>query len=49
MKREPTEIASDAIQRFVSDAKFKALVIMMITEMVEYGCKIEEKVEVYTK
>ena len=26
-----------------SDAQFKTLVIRMLTEMVEYGCKIEEK------
>ena len=26
-----------------SDAKFKTLLIRMLTEMVEYGCKIEEK------
>ena len=28
-----------------SDAKFKTLLIRMLTEMVEYGCKIEEKVK----
>ena len=28
-----------------SDAEFKTLVIRMFTEMVEYGCKIEEKVK----
>ena len=27
------------------DAEFKTLVIRMLTEMVEYGCKIEEKVK----
>ena len=27
----------------LSDAQFKTLVIRMLTEMVEYGCKIEEK------
>ena len=27
----------------LSDAEFKTLVIRMLTEMVEYGCKIEEK------
>ena len=26
-----------------SDAEFKTLVIRMLTEMVEYGCKIEEE------
>ena len=29
----------------LSDAKFKTLVIKMLTEMVEYGCKMEEKVK----
>ena len=28
-----------------SDAEFKTLVIRMLTEMVRYGCKIEEKVK----
>ena len=27
------------------DAQFKTLEIKMLTELVEYGCKIEEKVE----
>ena len=29
----------------LSDAEFKTLVFRMLTEMVEYGCKIEEKVK----
>ena len=29
----------------LSDAQFKTPVIRMLTEMVEYGCKIEEKVQ----
>ena len=29
----------------LSDAEFKTLVIRMLTEMVEYGHKIEEKVK----
>ena len=29
----------------LSDAQFKTLVIRMLTEMVEYGCKIEGKVK----
>ena len=29
----------------VSDAQFKTLVIRMLTELVEYGCKLEEKVK----
>ena len=30
----------------LSDAQFKTMVIRMLTEMVEYGCKIEEIVKV---
>ncbi|KAF6078068.1 hypothetical protein HJG60_009001 [Phyllostomus discolor] len=29
----------------LSDAEFKTLVIRILTEMVEYGCKIEKKVK----
>ena len=29
----------------LSEAEFETLVIRMLTEMVEYGCKIEEKVK----
>ena len=29
----------------LSDAHFKTLVIRMLTEMIEYGCKIEEEVK----
>ena len=29
----------------LSDAEFKTLVIRMLTEMVEYGCKVKEKVK----
>ena len=29
----------------LSEAKFKTLVIRMLTELVEYGCKLEEKVK----
>ena len=29
----------------LSDAEFKTLVIRMLTEMVEYGCKIDKKVK----
>ena len=29
----------------LSDAQFKTLVIRILTELVEYGCKIEEKVK----
>ena len=30
----------------LSDAQFKTLIIRMLTKLVEYGCKIEEKVKV---
>ena len=30
----------------LSDAQFKTLVIRMLTELVEYGCKIEEEMKV---
>ena len=33
----------------LSDAEFKTLVIRMLTELVEYGHKIEEKNEGYEK
>ena len=29
----------------LSDARFKTLIIWMLTEMVEYGCKIEDEVK----
>ena len=29
----------------LSDEKFKTLVIRMLTDMIEYGCKVEEKVK----
>ena len=33
----------------LSDAQFKTLVIRILTEMVEYGHKIQEKNESYSK
>ena len=33
----------------LSDEEFKTLVIRMLTEMVEYGHKIEEKAKFYQK
>ena len=36
---------SDEEVATLSDAEFKTLVIRVLTEMVEYGCKIEEKVK----
>ena len=47
--------APEKIQRNVeeianlSDAEFKTLVIRMLTEMAQYGLKIEEKSEGYEK
>ena len=32
-----------------SDAKFKTLVIRKLTELVEFGCKLDEKNEGYAK
>ena len=29
----------------LSDAEFRTLVITMLTEMAEYGCKMEEKLK----
>ena len=36
------ELSDEEIDN-LSDAEFKTLVIRMLTEMVEYGCKMEEK------
>ena len=33
----------------LSDAEFKTLVIRMLTAIIEYGCKIEDKVKVMQK
>ena len=41
---EKIRLSNEAIANW-SDAQFKTLVIRMLTEMVEYGCKIEEKVK----
>ena len=38
------QLSSEEIAN-LSDAQFKTLVIRMLTETVEYGCKIEEKVK----
>ena len=39
-----TELSDEEIAN-LSDAEFKTLVIRMLTEMVEYSCKIEEEVK----
>ena len=41
---EKKQLSNEEIAR-LPDAEFKTLVIRMFTELVEYGCKIEEKVK----
>ena len=41
---EKIELSSEEVAN-LSDAQFKTLVIRMLTEMVEYGCKIEEEAQ----
>ena len=40
--RKKIQLSSEQIAN-LSDAQFKTLVMRMFTEMIEYGCKIEEK------
>ena len=44
IKAPKIELSNEEIAN-LSDADFKILVIRMLTEMVEYGCKIEEEVK----
>ena len=44
IKASKEELSDEEIAN-LSDAEFKTLVIRMLTEMVKYGCKIEEKVK----
>ena len=44
IKAPKIELSDEEIAN-LSDAQFKTLVIRMLTELVEYGCKIEEKVK----
>ena len=44
IKVPKTELSDEEIAN-LSDAQFKILVIRMLAEMVEYGCKIEKKVK----
>ena len=44
IKAPKIELSDEEIAN-LSDAEFKTLVIRMLTEMVEYGCKIKEKVK----
>ena len=41
---EKIQLSEEEIAK-ISDAQFKTLVIRMLTEMVEYGHKIEEKMK----
>ena len=41
---EKIQLSNEEIAN-LSDTQFKTLVIRMLTEMVEYGCKREEKVK----
>ena len=44
IKTPEKELSNEEIDN-LSDAEFKTLEIRMLTEMVEYGCKMEEKVK----
>ena len=41
---EKIQLSNEEIAK-LSDAQFKTLVIWMLTEIVEYGCKLEEEVK----
>ena len=41
---EKIQVSDEEIAK-LSDAEFKTLVMRMLTEMVEYGCKVEETVK----
>ena len=43
--KEQVKTPEEELRMHLSDAQFKTLVIRMLTEMVEYGQKIEEKVK----
>ena len=43
-KKKKTQVSDEEIVN-LSDAEFKTLVIRILTELVEYGLKIEEKVK----
>ena len=44
IKDPKTELSDEEIAN-LSDAEFKTLIIKMLTEMIEYGLKIEEEVK----
>ena len=43
--KPPQKELSDKELANLSDVKFKILVLRVLTEMVEYGCKIKEEVK----
>ena len=43
--KTPEKELRNKVTAVLPDAEFKTLVIRVLTEMVEYGCKIEEKVK----
>ena len=43
---EKIQLSDEQIANLL-DTEFKTLVIRMLTELVEYGCKIKEKVKYY--
>ena len=45
---EKIQLSNEEIAN-LSDAQFKILVIRMLTELVEFGCKLDEKNEGYAK
>ena len=44
IKTPKTDLSDEEIAN-LSDTEFKTLVIRMLTEMVEYGCKLDEKMK----
>ena len=44
IKTPEKELSDEEIDN-LCDAEFKTLVIRMLTEMIEYGCTVEEKVK----
>ena len=43
--KAPEKVLSNKEITSLSDTEFKTLVIRMLTEIIEYGCKIEEEVK----
>ena len=49
IKAPKTELSNEGIDLYLSDAEFKTLVMRMLTDMVEHGCKIRGRSEGYAK